>query len=114
MLNRYFSIYLGAQLVPAVIGFIAITVFTRLLSPTEYGVYVVGMGIAGIAGSVFFAWIRLSVLRYQATSSEVDFRGTAIVAYCATIVAMLCTVPVAVLLFGHDVNVYVLLGSLFV
>ena len=61
MLNRYFSIYLGAHLLPAAIGFFAITAYTRLLSPAEYGVYVVGLSIAGILGAVFFAWIRLSV-----------------------------------------------------
>ena len=63
MLNRYVPIYLVAHLGPAAIGFIALTAYTRLLSPVEYGVYVVGMSIAGILAAVFFAWIRLSVSR---------------------------------------------------
>lgn len=114
MLNRYFSIYFGAQLIPAVIGFLSITVFTRLLSPLEYGVYVVGMSIAGIAGSVFFAWIRLSVVRYQAISADINFRGTALVAFGATAVLVFCGVPAAVLLLGRDVDISVLCGSIFV
>ncbi|ABD86239.1 lipopolysaccharide biosynthesis protein [Rhodopseudomonas palustris] len=113
MLNRYFSIYLGAHLVPAVIGFIAITAYTRLLNPAEYGVYVVGMSIAGIVGAVFFVWIRLSVSRYQASSADVDFRGTAMVAYGLTLAAMGCVAPAAILLLSPDVNVYLLVGGVF-
>ena len=33
MLNCHFSIYLGAHIVPAIIGFFAITAYTRLLNP---------------------------------------------------------------------------------
>lgn len=61
MLNRHFSVYLIAHLLPALIGFVAITLYTRLLSPAEYGLYIVGMSIAGIFFGIFFVWIRLSV-----------------------------------------------------
>jgi len=113
MLNRYFSIYLAAHLLPAVIGFFAITAYTRLLSPAEYGVYVVGISIAGILGAVFFAWIRLSVSRYQATSAAVDFRGTAIVAFGLTVLALCGIAPLA-LLFPHGVGGTLLAASVFV
>lgn len=111
MLNRYFSIYLGAHLVPAVIGFFAITVYTRFLSPAEYGVYIVGMGIAGILGAVFFAWIRMSVSRYQATSADVDFRGTAMIGFALTLFAMSSFAPVALFLFHPDISLGVLTAS---
>jgi O-antigen/teichoic acid export membrane protein len=114
MLNRYFSIYLVAHLLPAAIGFIAITAYTRLMSPAEYGVYVVGMSIAGIFGAVFFAWIRLSVSRYQAMSADVDFHGTAILAYGLTIAAIACVVPIGVVLFWPDVSLIVLVTSVFI
>jgi O-antigen/teichoic acid export membrane protein len=113
MLNRYFSIYLVAHLVPASIGFFAITAYTRLLSPAEYGVYVVGISIAGILGAVFFAWIRLSVSRYQATSAAVDFRGTAIVAFGLTVPAICSVAPVAILLY-REVSADLLAASIFV
>jgi O-antigen/teichoic acid export membrane protein len=72
MLNRHVPIYLVAHLASAAIGFIALTAYTRLHSPAEYGVYVVGISIAGIFAAVCFAWIRLSVSRYQAASADVD------------------------------------------
>ncbi len=114
MLNRHFSIYLGAHLVPAVIGFFAITIYTRLLTPHEYGVYVVGMGVAGIIGAVCFAWIRMSVARYQATSADIDFRGTAILAFGLTVAAIAALAPAALLLFHFDISIDVVVASVFV
>ena len=113
MLNRHFSIYLAAYILPAAVGFFAITTYTRLLSPAEYGVYVVGLSIAGILGAIFFAWIRLSVSRYQAMSSEVDFRGSAMVAFALT-VTVLCAAAPLTFLFHRDVSFELLLASMFV
>jgi O-antigen/teichoic acid export membrane protein len=113
MLNRHFSIYLVAYILPAAVGFFAVTAYTRLLSPAEYGVYVVGISLAGILGAIFFAWIKLSVSRYQAMSAEVDFRGTAMVAFALT-TAVLCATTPLVVLFRGDVSVELLLASMFV
>jgi O-antigen/teichoic acid export membrane protein len=113
MLNRHFSIYLVAYILPAAVGFFAVTAYTRLLTPAEYGVYVVGISLAGILGAIFFAWIKLSVSRYQAMSAEVDFRGTAVVAFALT-AAVLCATTPLVLLFRSDVSAELLLASMFV
>lgn len=113
MLNRHFSIYLVAYILPAAVGFFAVTAYTRLLSPAEYGVYVIGISLAGILGAIFFAWIKLSVSRYQAMSAEVDFRGTAMVAFGLT-AAVLCATTPLVFLFRSDVSAELLLASMFV
>lgn len=80
MLRRTSS-YMIAYGVPAVLGFCAIVLFTRLLSPDEYGVYVVGMSVAGIVNAVLFAWVRLSVLRYQSEGEDTDIRMSALAGY---------------------------------
>jgi O-antigen/teichoic acid export membrane protein len=114
MLNRYVFIYLFAHLVPAAIGFVALTTYTHLLSPREYGVYVVGMSVAGIVAAVFFAWIRLSVARYQATSTELDLRGTAILAYAGTVTVMASLAPLVFLVGGGALDGSLFAGSLFI
>ncbi|WFU79758.1 oligosaccharide flippase family protein [Bradyrhizobium sp. CIAT3101] len=113
MLNRHFSIYLASYILSAAVGFFAVTAYTRLLTPAEYGVYVVGMSIAGILGAIFFAWIKLSVSRYQAMSAEVDFRATAMVGFALTVAAMCAATPL-VFLFRNDVGVELVLASMFV
>ncbi|WP_298873291.1 oligosaccharide flippase family protein [uncultured Bradyrhizobium sp.] len=113
MLNRHFSIYLVSYVLSAAMGFFAVTAYTRLLTPGDYGVYVVGMSIAGILGAIFFAWIKLSVSRYQAMSADVDFRGTAMVGFALTVLAMGTATPL-VFLFRSDVSVELVLASMFV
>lgn len=80
MLRNAFT-YLIAHGVPAVLGFSAIVLFTRLLSPEQYGYYVVAMSLAGIVNAVLFAWVRLSILRYQSEGKGTDIRMSALAGY---------------------------------
>lgn len=41
-----------------------LAVFTRLLSPAEYGVYALGMAIASVASTILFQWINVAVGRF--------------------------------------------------
>jgi O-antigen/teichoic acid export membrane protein len=70
-----------ASVVAAVFGFLSTATFTRLLSPDDYGVYVIGVGIAGFVSAILFTWVRFSVMRLQSEGGERDFRGTALAAY---------------------------------
>ena len=88
MINLYALIYLVAYLVPAFVGAIALIIFTHLLSPAEYGIYVIGSSIAGIISAMFFTWVRLSVARYQASSPGFDLRPEATIAYAMTVLAI--------------------------
>lgn len=81
MLIRQTSTYMVAHGTSAALGFLSVVLFTRLLTPTEYGFYVVGMGIAGIVSALLFTWVRLSVLRFQSEGDQVDIRLTALIAY---------------------------------
>jgi O-antigen/teichoic acid export membrane protein len=81
MLLRHASHYLSASIVSAALGLISVVVFTRALSDTEYGIYVIGTSTAGILSAILFAWIRLSVLRFQSEGKSVDVRATALFGY---------------------------------
>src|ERR1700759_5266254 len=78
---RHASQYMIASVVAALFGFVSTATFTRLLSPDDYGVYVIGVGIAGFVSAILFTWVRFSVMRLQAEGGERDFRGTALAAY---------------------------------
>lgn len=41
-----------------------LAIFTRLLSPQEYGVYALGMAIAAMASAILFQWLNVAVGRF--------------------------------------------------
>jgi O-antigen/teichoic acid export membrane protein len=92
MLSQTFH-YSVASVVSAAIGLLSAVVFTRLLSPEEYGVYVVGLSTAGIVSALLFTWVRVSALRFQSEGGAVDVRKTIFVAYLISALAA----PVALL-----------------
>ncbi|MGQ9503139.1 MAG: lipopolysaccharide biosynthesis protein, partial [Anaerolineae bacterium] len=64
VLLKHSGVYFLARALPGVLSFLAVAVFTRLLSPGDYGRY--ALVVAGVAfvNAVFFHWIRVSVARF--------------------------------------------------
>jgi O-antigen/teichoic acid export membrane protein len=64
MLLRHSASYLLARILPGLVNFVALALYTRLLTPDEYGRY--ALVIAGVAlfNVFFFQWIRVSLLRF--------------------------------------------------
>lgn len=112
MVSPYALIYLIATVTPAIIGFFALILYTHLLSPNEYGFYVIGASIAGIISAIFFAWVRLAVARFQAKSPDADLRSEAVVAYGGTVMVIACLTPVAVLVARPSFGFGFIAGSL--
>jgi len=56
--------YLPAKIVPAIAGFIGIAIYTRLLNPEGYGLYIIVITTVSIISSLFFSWLDSSTLRY--------------------------------------------------
>src|SRR5262245_595001 len=86
MLSQTFH-YSVASVVSAALGLLSAVVFTRLLSPNEYGVYVVGLSTAGVVSAVLFTWVRVSALRFQSEGGSVDIRKTGLAAYLLAVLA---------------------------
>lgn len=63
-LLRHSAIYLLARGLPGAINFLAIAIYTRLLSPDEYGRYALVVAGVGLVNIVCFQWLNLSVLRF--------------------------------------------------
>src|SRR4030042_3810764 len=55
--------YLPAQVVPAIVGLVAIPVFTRLFPPTDYGNYVLVMAAVSVL-STLVGWLGMSIIRF--------------------------------------------------
>jgi O-antigen/teichoic acid export membrane protein len=79
--------YSIASVVSAAIGLLSAICFTRLLSPEQYGVYVVGLSTAGVISAVLFTWVRASALRFQSEGGAVDVRKTVLAAYLISVLS---------------------------
>jgi O-antigen/teichoic acid export membrane protein len=94
MLLRHSALYLVANGVSALLGFAAVFVFTRLLSPAEYAIVVLAMVAGTIMAALLFTWLRHAVLRFQA-DGVTDVRLTALTGYAAVLTLYPLAVVVA-------------------
>ncbi len=62
-LGRNAAVYGGALLLPRLAAFVALIVFSRLLTPAEYGYFALFVISAELMNMVLFNWIRLAFLR---------------------------------------------------
>lgn len=73
---RQVSSYMLANIVSAMFGFAVVVIFTRLLGPTEYGIYIVGFSMAAMISALFFGWIKSSIVPFSADDRGTDLRVT--------------------------------------
>lgn len=61
--------YLPANIVQGVVGFLAIIVFTRLLSPEDFGRYALAFAVFTLTHVVVFTWLEAAMARFWATET---------------------------------------------
>jgi O-antigen/teichoic acid export membrane protein len=64
--------YLPANVVQGVVGFLAIVLFTRLLSPEEFGQYALAYAVFTLAHVAVFTWLEAAMARFWAASRPGD------------------------------------------
>ncbi|MBD9375016.1 polysaccharide biosynthesis protein [Rhizobium sp. ARZ01] len=84
---RQVSSYMIANIVSAMFGFASVVLFTRILTPQEYGIYIIGFSVAAMISTVLFGWIKASVMRITAEEGAADVRLTT--AYSCVFLALL-------------------------
>ncbi|WP_439574519.1 lipopolysaccharide biosynthesis protein [Phreatobacter sp.] len=104
MLLRQTTTYLFAHGISAVLGFVSVILFTRMLTPAQYGVYVVAFGVAGVFSSLLFTWVRLSVLRFESEGRGADVRLTALFAYLISVATTPVVLGITVWVVGMPVD----------
>ncbi len=95
--------YLPVNIVQAAAGFGAIILFTRLLSPSDYGVYALAYSATALVYTCLFVWIEAAMARFYAAEAQAPGPGRAdmFATLYATFAAMsLCVPVVAALVLG--------------
>lgn len=62
--------YLPVNIAQGVVGLLTIVVFTRLLTPAEYGVYALGFSVMALVHTGLFTWTEAAMARFQARAAE--------------------------------------------
>lgn len=83
-LVRQTSAYFVANAASAAFGLANVVIFTRLVAPADYGVYVVGTAFSGIVIAILFTWLRQGLLREEAKADGTDVRGTVLLGLLTT------------------------------
>lgn len=66
--------YLPVNVVQGLVGLLTIVIFTRLLTPAEYGAYALGFSVMAIVHTAAFTWNEAALARFWAAE---DAKGTA-------------------------------------
>lgn len=67
--------YLPANIVQGVVGFLAIVLFTRLLTPEEFGRYALAFSVMTLAHVAVFSWLEAAMARFWAAEAPGDGLG---------------------------------------
>lgn len=70
MLAKHGAAYLVVKLIPAILSLSALVIFTRILTPAEYGVYSLTILVAGVGNAVLLQWLSLGVGRYLPAAGD--------------------------------------------
>ncbi|HZZ90461.1 MAG TPA: polysaccharide biosynthesis C-terminal domain-containing protein, partial [Caulobacteraceae bacterium] len=62
--------YLPMNIVQGIVGLLTIVVFTRLLTPEEFGVYAVAFSAMTLGHTLIFTWMEASMARFLAPEAE--------------------------------------------
>lgn len=90
--------YLPAQVVQGVVGFLTIVVFTRLLSPADFGRYALAFSVTTLAHTATFSWLEASMARFWAAERTPEGLSTHFASLYRTSFAIIAVfVPVAAL-----------------
>ena len=81
MLIGQASINLAANILSALLGLLSVFVFTRLFSPHDYGVYLLGFGFATVFCVCLVSWFRNLILSEHARGDGADVRGLVMSGY---------------------------------
>lgn len=113
MLLKHSAVYLVGRGLPGALGFLAIAVYTRMLSPGEYGVYALVVTAVALMNVTLFWWLRSAMLRFLHAKDPAWVTGTtlAIYLFLATAVLVVTLVLERLALLAAAVEPFVLAGA---
>lgn len=112
MLLKNSSIYIVAKIIPGLMAFTALSVYTHLLTPAEYGVYTLILTAAMFLNTTFFNWLPVGMIRFWPGGqySETTFISTLGRLYFLIIAPFTILLLILLLLLPPDQALTLLVG----
>lgn len=70
MIRAHSAVYLAGRVVSGLLSFLTVSIYTRLLSPKEYGGYALIAITVAMMNMLFYFWQRVSLLRFLPTRAD--------------------------------------------
>jgi O-antigen/teichoic acid export membrane protein len=96
IVDRDVVVYALGKVAPAALSVAMVAVFTRILSPQEYGLYAVFLAVASMSYAVAGQWLKLSTLRFLVSEGAEAGRGEVVGVVIAAAAALIVLAGVAV------------------
>ena len=65
--------YVLARAIPAIINVAALAIYSRLLSPQDYGIYTLVVSSVGLSSGLLFQWIGAGLVRFVSKDTAKKF-----------------------------------------
>lgn len=101
MIAKQIFQYFLSKAIPGIINFSAIAIYTRILSPHDYGIYSIALIASTFLALVCFQWVQLSLLRFYAenTHQQDKFLRTILYCFAISVLPLIFTVPIICIFF---------------
>ena len=96
MVKFHSLVYLAGRVASGLLSFAAISLYTRLLTPQEYGKYVLIVTMTAMTNMLLYQWQRVSLLRFLPTHSdrpESLYASSAVSYLAASVVSLVFVIP---------------------
>ncbi|MFC0213510.1 oligosaccharide flippase family protein [Paenibacillus chartarius] len=114
MLFKHTLMYFLARGLPGLISFLSIMIYTRMLTPDQYGKYALVLAGVNLCNALFFQWLRQGLLRFSTAHEEADrrvFRSTLATGFVGlTCLTAIIAIFVFLLSLQYQYFMYVLVG----
>ena len=101
MLIKHIFSYFISRGLTGIINFVAIALYTRMLTTADYGEYALIVATASFINAILFQWIRLVLLRFLSKykkKKEHYLLGTLFTSYIVTLIVLILITSLAVFL----------------
>jgi len=113
MLLKNSIIYILAKALPALAAFLALSIYTHLLSPEEYGLYTLIFTAAVFTHNTVFNWISMATMRFWSNKNYTDETFVSSIAMAYSKILLLMSVLLFISLFiywNSEVRVWIFSG----